>query len=165
VGAIADRAKAYIPISWDGLSGDPRYGTTMLQGRINRAKYEVLGAGYPVENAEVTIPEDQIEHIAKRAVVKVIPAAIEFWVDKPISKNTSGTAEIVSYESRVQSLRTLFIQLQQEIAVEEPTVTPILQTSGFPAVSDGENEILVTENPHTFPPAWTRGGGVGTEEV
>lgn len=163
MGAIADRAKAYIPFTWKGLSADSAYGTTMLQGRINRAKYEVLGTGYPVENAEVTLPENQIEHIAKRAVVKVIPAGIEYWMNQPITVATTGTNEVVSYESRIQELRRLFEILTGEIAVEEPTVTPILQTSGFPAVSDGENEILVSENPHTFTPAYTRGGG-GVEQ-
>jgi hypothetical protein len=163
VGAIANRAKAYIPITWDMLSGDPRYGTTLLQGRVDRAKYEVLGTAAPIESAEASLPENQIEHIAKRSVVKIIPAGIEFWVDKPISKNTTGTSEVVSYESRVAALRTLFAQLQQEIAVEEPIVTPILQTTGFPAVSDGQNDILVTANPHDFPPAY--GTGTGTEEI
>jgi hypothetical protein len=57
----------------------------------------------------------------------------------------------------------LYTRLTQEIAVEEPNVTPILQTTGFPAVSDGQNDILVTANPHDFPPAFT--GGAGTEEV
>jgi hypothetical protein len=161
VGAIADRAKAFIPITWHGLSTDTRYGTTMLQGRINRAKYEVLGAGYPVENAEVTLPENQIEHIAKRAVLKVIPAGIEFWIDQPITKTTTGTAEVVSYESRVQALKQLFAQLTNEVAVEEPIVTPILQTSGFPGVSDGDHEILVSANPWEFPPAYA----TGEEEV
>lgn len=164
MGAIADRAKAYIPITWDMLNADPRYGTAMLQGRVNRAKYEVLGAAYPIESAETTLPENEKEHIAKRAVVKVIPAGIEFWVDQPISKNTTGTSEAVSYESRVQALRTLFAQLTSEIAVEEPNVTTILQTLGIPAVSDGQNDILITENPHTFPPAYS-GTGTGTEEV
>ena len=161
MGAIADRAKAFIPITWDGLSKDSRYGTTMLQGRVNRAKYEVLGTASPIESAESTLPENQIEHIAKRTVVKIIPAGIEFWADKPISKSTTGTAEVVSYESRIQALRVLFAQLSQEIATEEPLVTPILKTSGFPAVSDGQNDILVTVNPHTFPPAYNTGA---TEE-
>lgn len=165
MGAIANRAKAYIPISWDMLNGDTRYGTTMLQGRVERAKYEVLGASTPIEALESTLPENQIEHITKRAVVKIIPAAIEFWVDQPITKNTTGTAEVVSYESRVQALRALFVQLQQEIAVEEPGVTQILQTTGFPAVSDGQNDILVTQNPHEFPPAYSGTGGTVTEEI
>jgi hypothetical protein len=133
----------------------------VLQGRVDRAKYEVLGAAAPIENLENTLPENQIEHIAKRAVLKVIPAGIEFWVDKPITKNTTGTAEVVSYESRVQSLRQLYAQLIQEVAQEEPNVTPILQTSGFPAVSDGQNDILITVNPFEFPPLYA----TGTEEV
>ncbi len=165
MGAIADRVKAYIPITWDGLSTDSRYGLTVLQGRVDRAKYEVLGVAAPLDSAEAGLPEDQIEHIAKRAVVKIIPAGIEFWADKPITKNTTGTAEVVSYESRIQSLRALYAQLLQEIAIEEPIVTPILQTTGFPAVSDGENDILVSENPHVFPPAYTRTGGGTTEEI
>lgn len=161
MGAIATRAKAFIPITWDGLSNDPRYGTTLLQGRVDRAKYEVLGTAAPIESAEATLPENQIEHIAKRAVLKIIPAGIEFWVDKPITKNTTGTSEVVSYESRVQALRLLFSQLTNEVALEEPTVTPILQTSGFPGVSDGDNEILVSANPFEFPPAYS----AGQEEV
>lgn len=165
MGAIAERAKSFIPITWDGLNGDPRYGTSMLQGRVERAKYEVLGSSAPIESAEITLPENQIEHIAKRAVVKIIPAAIEFWIDKPISKNTTGTSEVVSYESRVQALRLLFAQLQQEIATEEPIVTPILQTTGFPAVSDGQNDILVTANPHEFPPAYTGTGTAAEDEI
>jgi hypothetical protein len=133
----------------------------MLQGRVERAKYEVLGASAPIEGAEATLPENQIEHIAKRAVLKIIPAGIEFWVNQPITKSTTGTNEVVSYESRIAALRELYARLTQEIAIEEPNVTPILQTSGFPAVSDGQSDILVTANPHEFPPAY----GGGTEEV
>ena len=164
MGAIADRAKAYIPLTWDMLTTDQRYGPTLLQGRVERAKYEVLGSSAPIESAEITLPENQIEHIAKRAVVKIIPAAIEFWINQPITKNTTGTSEVVSYESRVQALRSLYAQLTSEIAVEEPIVTPILQTGGFPAVSDGQNDILVSQNPHDFPPAYS-GTGTTTEEV
>lgn len=133
----------------------------MLQGRVDRAKYEVLGTAAPIESGEAALPEDQKEHIAKRAVLKIIPAGIEFWADKPITKNTTGTSEVVSYESRIQSLRLLFAQLTNEVAVEEPNVTPILQTSGFPAVSDGQNDILISVNPFEFPPAYS----TGQEEV
>lgn len=161
MGAIADRAKSFIPFTWDGLAGSDKYGTTMLQGRVERAKYEVLGDSAPLEALEELLPDNQIEHIAKRAVVKIIPAGIEFWVNQPLTVSTTGTNEVVSYESRVQELRLLFARLQQEIIVEEPIVTDILQTTGFPAVSDGQNDILVTANPHDFPRPYS----TGTEEV
>ncbi len=151
MGAIADRAKAFIPVTWDALNGDGRYGPTVLQGRVERAKYEVLGATAPLEGAEVTLSDDLQEHIAKRSVVKIIPAGIEFWADRPISITTTGTQEVVAYESRINQLRELYKQLQQEIALEEPTYTPIVQTSGFAAVSDGQSDILITENPFDFP--------------
>jgi hypothetical protein len=161
VGAIGERARAYLPFSWDGLSKAPQYGPSLLQGRVERAKYEVLGASAPIEAAESSLPEDQLEHIAKRSVLKVIPAAIEFWANQPISKSTTGTAEVVAYESRIEYLKTLFAQLTQEVATEEPTVTPIVQLTGIPGVSDGQNDILVTANPHDFPRPYT----IGTEEV
>ena len=158
MGAIADRARSFISVTWHGLTGDARFGITLLQGRVERAKYEVLGSAAPAEPAEGTLPEDQIEHIAKRAVVKIIPAGIEFWADQPIAVNTTGTAEVVSYESRIDTLRKLFAQLTQEIAEEEPLVTPILSAAtGFPAVSDGQSDILITPNPHTFPPLYNTG--------
>jgi len=162
VGAIADRAKAYIPFTWDGLTkATSVYGPAVLQGRVDRAKYEVLGASAPVEVAEAALPEDQIEHIAKRAVVKIIPAGIEFWTNQPITSSTTGTSEVVSYESRIATLKDLYLRLTQEIAAEEPIVTPILKVTGIPGVSDGQSDILVTANPHEFPPAF----GAGTEEV
>lgn len=160
MGAIADRAKSFIPVTWDALLGDSRYGEDLLQGRVERAKFEVLGVTAPSEQAELTIEENLLEHLAKRTVVKVIPAGIEFWADRPISVTTTGTQEVVSYESRINQLRELFRQLSGEVAAEEPILTPILRTSGFPAVSDGQDDILITANPHEFPPTYG-----GTEEV
>lgn len=157
MGAIGERVKAYLPYTWDGLSKAPQFGEALLQGRVERAKYEVLGLAAPAEATENTLPENQIEHIAKRAAVKIIPAGIEFWANQPISKNTTGTSEVVSYESRIEYLKELFARLSQEIIAEEPTVTTILQTTGIPGVSDGQSDILVTANPHDFPPAYATG--------
>ena len=164
MGAIADRAKAFIPMTWDGLAGDSRYGTTLLQGRVDRAKFEVLGTDAPPENVENTLDENLKEHITKRAVVKIIPAGIEFWTQQPITVTTTGTSEVSSYESRIAHLRELFKQLQLEIIEEEPLINPpIVKTRGFPEVSDGQNEILITPNPHAFPPLFDLTGG--EEEV
>lgn len=155
MGAIAERTKAFIPITWDALNGDSRFGPTMLQDRVERAKYEVLGTAAPIEGAEGALSEDLKEFIAKKSAVKLIPAGIEFWLNQPITKTTTGTNEVVSYESRVTQLRLLLETLQKEILADEPLLNPpMLTKGGYPAVSDGQSDILVTVNPHDIPPSF-----------
>lgn len=153
MGAIGDRAKQYIPFTWDALSRDSKYGDSALQGRVDAAKYDILGSSMPAEGLESTLDLRVQEFLAKKSVVAIIPAAIEFWMNQPISQNLTGTQESTSYTDRVRVLKDLLGQLLQEIAATEVDLPiPVVFNKGAkPMVSDGNSEILRSANPHTFP--------------
>jgi hypothetical protein len=153
-GAIAERVRGVIPVTWDALITDPRYGDGLLRSVIDTAKESVTGANLSPA-AESTYPLIVIDYIAKVAALDLIPAGLDFWANTPISESLSGTEETRTYESRVEALKALREELLRETRARQPEIANLIgfvRASGraVPAINT-MNDPFLTPSPQEFP--------------
>ena len=106
-GAIAERTRGILPVTWDALSKDDRYGDGLLQTAIDTAKAWVTDEVVPPDEEEDTYPVTVIDYIAKIAALEMIPPGIDFWMNEPISETATGTDEVHTFTDRAETLRKL----------------------------------------------------------
>lgn len=151
-GEIADRTKAIMPITWDALSKDSRYGEDLLQATIDTVKERIFGETPPAENAMALVV---IDYTSKLVALELINPGIDFWMSQPISASATGTAEDVTFPSRTAELRNLRTYLVAEIKKLEPEVIPLIdynRLSRAPrASSNTQNDPFLTPSPQEFP--------------
>lgn len=151
-GTIYERAKANLPTTWNILEALPTYGDKYLQDKIEIHKLNVLGSVVAVEDEEDLDIRVQ-EFIAKCAVLSVIPAGVDYWLDQQQMISATGTHETVSFPDRISALWKLYEKLMAEIAREQPIIdditdTPIASPAGSaPQFSEGTDEGFVTPLP------------------
>lgn len=112
-GPIADRAKAILPITWDALAQDVRFGDAGLQSALDTAKFAVTGTNV------TTIAEEAyslfiVDYIAKVMCLELVPPGIDFWMNQALSEITTGTNENETFVDRAEALRRLGEQLLKE---------------------------------------------------
>jgi hypothetical protein len=153
-GEIADRTKAIMPITWDALSKDTRYGEELLRKTIDTVKERIMGEVIDPEN-EASYPLVVIDYLSKLSAIELINPGIDFWMSQPVSTTTTGTAEEVSYPSRTTELRNLRTNLLAEVKRLEPEVIPLIdykRVSRAPrASSSTQNDPFITPSPQEFP--------------
>lgn len=147
-GMIAARTRGVIPITWDALIKDTaRYGEDFLQVAIDTAKEDVTGEVIDPD-AEATVYSYLVrDFIAKKAVLQIIPAGIDFWMNQTIAETAEGTHEITSFTDRAQQLRELYTLLLNEIKGLEDEIAEILgfrrhSTVGLPAINTLDDDFL-----------------------
>lgn len=117
-GVLADRVRAKIPLAYDELKNDTRYGEPLLQSNIELAKFTLFNTIVSA-SLEATAYNPLIQdYIAKSAVVRIIPGAVDYFTSKPISISTSGTNESASYPDRIQNLWRIHERMIQEVKSE-----------------------------------------------
>lgn len=151
-GEIADRTKAIMPITWDALSKDSRYGEELLQATIDTVKERIFGEAPPAENTMALVV---IDYTSKLIALELINPGIDFWMSQPVSATATGTAEDVTYPSRTAELRNLRTYLVAEVKKLEPEVMPLIdynRLSRAPrASSSTQNDPFITPSPQEFP--------------
>jgi hypothetical protein len=84
----------------------------------------------------------------------IIPAGIDYWMNKRNTYSASGSAETATFPDRVNALQKLYEQLTHEVAELRPEVEILLEvstgsSSTLPAISDGaETGELGFKTPH-----------------
>lgn len=153
-GAIAARVRGIIPITWDALLLDPRYGDALLQTAVNLGKESVTGT-VVVPIAESAYSLVVIDYIAKIITLELIPAGIDFWMNQPISESATGTDENHSFTERAATLAELRTALLKETRSKADEIGAIL---GFRRASGKSiprlntiNDELLTPSPQEFP--------------
>lgn len=153
---IAKRLHGIIPRTLDMLlSEGATFGEERVKERVAVAKALVLGDSPPPDNELPLLVQD---FIAKVAAIELLGAGIDEWMDKPITKNTSGSAEVVTWEERLDSLRKRKAELITEVAGLEPDISVIVKRSrkkGIPGLTT-LNDPMITPDPLLFPPAYAR---------
>lgn len=155
-GAIADRAKALIPITWDALSLDPRVGDSSLQSAIDVSKAAVTGQVID-PNQEENYPLVVIDYIAKVAVIEIARSGIDFWMNQSLSQSSTGTNENVSYVDRAAQLEKVRDGLTEETRLKQPEIQKMVNyyvDSGHavPQMSSATtNPFHLTPSPEEFP--------------
>jgi hypothetical protein len=153
-GEIATRTQAIMPITWDALSKDSRFGESLLRSTIDIVKTRIMGENVDPEN-EVNYPLLVIDYLSKLAALELINPGIDFWMSQPQATTTTGTSEQVAYPARTAELRNLRTQLLLEVKRLEPSVQPLIeyrQVSQAPrASSSTQGDEFLTPSPQEFP--------------
>ena len=147
-GMIAARVQGIVPITWDALIKDTqRYGESFLQVAIETAKEDVTGEVISPNDEDIAYGYLVRDFIAKKAVLQIIPAGIDFWMNQTIAEVAEGTNETTSFTDRAQMLRELYKLLLDEIKSMEDEIAEILgfrraSTVGLPLSSTIDDEFL-----------------------
>lgn len=157
-GMIAERVQGLLPITWDALTKDPRYGEEFLQVAIDTAKEDVTGVVVAPSIEDTEYGFIVRDFIAKKAVLLIIPAGIDFWMNQTIAETAEGTNEVTSFTDRAAMLRELYKLLLDEIKGMEDEIAEILgftrsSTVGLPSINTIDDEFL-TPSHQEVPRPW-----------
>lgn len=153
-GAIAERTRGIIPVTWDALMRDPRFGDGLLQTAIDTAKENVTGETV-TPNGEANYPLIVIDFIAKVAALEIISPGIDFWMNEPISESASGTNENHTFPDRAKTLQELRRVLLEETRAKADEIAEVLgyrrsRARGVPRSNTLDDEFL-TPSHQEFP--------------
>lgn len=152
-GVIAERTRGILPITWDALSHDARFGDDLLGNVIDFAKHSVFGEIVAPED-EATYPLAAIDFAAKIAAIELISPGIDFWMNEPISESATGTNENHTFTERVAALNQLRANLIAETRRLEDTIAALIGYRPWmprrPLMNTLDDELL-TPSPQEFP--------------
>lgn len=153
-GAIAERVQGILPVTWDALSRDPRFGDALLQAAIDTAKEDITGIVVDVDD-EATYPLIVIDFIAKIAAMEIIPAGIDFWMNEPTAESSTGTNEVHSFVDRADKLKQQREELLKQTRARAAEIASLLGYSRVgnrrvPLLNTMDDEFL-TPSPQEFP--------------
>src|SRR5947199_10804644 len=112
-GDIAERTRGLLPVTWDALENDARYGDALLAAVLEIARETVLGK-QSTEAEEDAMPRIVVDYVAKVAAIEIIPAGIDYWMSETVAVVTTGTNESETYTDRAAMLRLLRSDLLAE---------------------------------------------------
>lgn len=150
-GAISVRARSNLPTTWDRLIA---FDDEMVQTIIDDVKYQLFGTVISPGSEATTYTNLVLEYTGKLVAIAIIPAAVDYWMNQPVSLVTTGTEETESYPDRIAALWELQERLMAqakalEADVFEETEIVTRATLGTPLVSDAGKD-LVTSDPGAF---------------
>lgn len=151
-GAIADKVREYIPIAYDALSKDSRYGEPRIQSRVDTVKYRLFGTIVAAVLEVTTYNPLVLDFAGKVATLQLIPAAVDYWMDQHVSVSATGTNENTSFPDRIDALwrvhERLLLEVKQDADLVEEWVI-VRRTNKGPLVST-EGLPYLSENPQNF---------------
>lgn len=152
-GVVAERIAGILPVTWDALSKDTRYGETRLRQTIDYVKYIVLGK-VVAPTAEAAQPLTVVDYIAKVTAIELCTAGIDFWMNEPVSESATGTNEQHAFVDRVAALEKQRARLVEETRRLAPEIADLVDFRAFsprrPLSSTIDDEFL-TPSPQEFP--------------
>ena len=157
-GDIAERTRGLLPVTWDALEGDSRYGDVLLATALDIARESVLGK-QTTESEEDLLPRIVVDYVAKIAAIEIIPAGIDYWMSETISVVTTGTNESETYTDRAAMLRQLRQDLLAETraaAANNAAVVGYSQPTVARPRMNTINDLLLTPSPQEFPRPFTQ---------
>jgi hypothetical protein len=151
-GAIADAARGELPVTWDMLSKDRRFGDALLQRAIDTVKEKILGT---TAGNEEELPLIVIKYLGKLVALDLITPGIDSWRDNPVSLVTTGTNEQTTYSDPVEGLLKLRELLLKATRDDWADVAPLinfrrLRGGPRPLINTLDDEFL-TPSPQEFP--------------
>jgi hypothetical protein len=164
-GAIADAARAVLPVTWDALSRDTdRFGDGLLADTIEVVIEEMLGSVVD-ETALELLPLRAIRYMGKKVALELIPAGIDFWMSEPVQESAEGPNETHTWIDRANRLMALGESLGWEIRRDEPLILALLGRKATPknlprmGISTPADDVLLTPDPRGFPAPFKQGTG------
>lgn len=166
-GAIALRARAQLPATWDALGRSSQYGPAFLDAAVEFVKFQVNGTILD-QSQELSSYNPMLQtYMGKLVALQVIPAGIDYWADQPITENLTGTNESVTWVDRRDGLYRLYTTLSNEVQelasqVEVELGRKIMRRAATPTVTRPGG--YVTPDPALFQQqrgVASAGGGAG----
>lgn len=153
-GDIATRTRGIIPITWDALSNDSRYGESLLRDAVELAEETVFGELLS-EAEEDALPRIVVDFTAKVAAIEIIPAGIDFWMNEVIEESATGTNEMHTYIDRAEKLAEQRKELIKEVRAKEIEIQGLtgyrrILSRAIPRSNTIDDELL-TPDPREFP--------------
>jgi hypothetical protein len=159
-GDIAERTRGLLPVTWDALEGDERYGLGLLAAALEIAREASMGV-QSSEAEEDTLPRIVVDYVAKLAAIEIIPAGIDYWMSQTISVVTTGTNESETYTDRAAMLRELRNDLLAETRAKADDMAKLIgywppsTMVARPALNTA-SDLLLTPSPQEFPRPFTQ---------
>lgn len=157
-GVIAERVRGILPITWDALSKDSRYGDDLLKSVVETVKSLVFGKSVPT-TAEAAQPVLVVDYTAKLAAIEICTAGIDFWMNEPISESATGTNETHVFSDRAAALKEQRDLLLAETRRLEPIIADLIGYRAFSPrrpLSSTINAEFLTPSPQEFPRPFAR---------
>jgi hypothetical protein len=116
-GAIVDGAARFLPVTFDYLQRDTRFGDRMLQRTSSLVQQKVLGYVTPVDQ-EDQIPDVLLDWLSKRVAIDLITPGIDYWSRQLRTATSSGAGgnEVSAFPDMIRSLQDLRVTLAGELA-------------------------------------------------
>jgi hypothetical protein len=155
-GAVADRVRALIPVTWDALENDPRVGDSTLQSSIDFAKDNTTGTVVPPSQEDLYAVA-VVDYIAKIAIIQIANTAIDYWMNQALSVSSTGTNENLSYVDRaayIEQVRTQYLLETRENYLRIAKIVQYWLDNGesAPQLSSATiNPFHLTPSPEEFP--------------
>lgn len=156
-GVIAERVSGILPVTWDALSQDARYGETRLRETIDYMKFVVLGKTV-APSAEAAQPLIVVDYIAKLTAIELCTAGIDFWMNEPVSESASGTNEYHVFVDRAAALEKQRARLVEDTRRVAPQIADIVDFRAFSPrrpLSSTIDDPFLTPSPQEFPRPYT----------
>lgn len=113
-GAIVDGVRMYLPITFDYLQRDKRFGDRALQQNAELIKAKVLG--YTVTpDQEQGLELVLLDFLSKRVALELITPGIDFWSRQMKTATSTNTQEVSSYPDMIASLKDQRLHLAHEL--------------------------------------------------
>lgn len=109
-------------------------------GAVDRAKRDLYGVGVTVP-AEADIPDVAQYWIADKAVLYLIPVAIDFYMQTRISDSKENAN--ISYYDKVQALRDLEAELKVNVARTLGDAQDAIDSGNAPEAIDSAPDVSV----------------------
>jgi hypothetical protein len=164
VGAIADAARRHLPLTWDALSQDARFGDVLLQGAVDLVKDRLFGTVI-APTAESSYPRRVIDYAGKLVAIELVEPGIDYWMNESLTVTTTGTNETESWVDRAEKLREVGDRLAWQVRQDERAIMALLglpvapRSLPRPAISTDPADVLLTPSPREFPAPFRQGTG------
>lgn len=167
---IAAKVPQIIPLTWDALrratiqstgTQAPAFGDTAIQEVVDDVLADLFGEdNMPDVAAQDALPRKVQRWIAKLVSIELLTAGLEIFREAPISKNTTGSAEVITWEPRQEEMRKLRTDLLVETRGDEAEMLALLNLTparqkGVPLLNTIDDEFI-TPSHQEFPRPFAR---------
>lgn len=159
--SVVDFVRLYLGgENWAVLFDSPNFGIDEMLLAVQVVKHRILLAP-PTPAGESALNIHVLAYLGVLTALELIPATQNAWANKLISRSTGNEpSEITTYTDRAQRIEDLQDMLLRRVAGLysaakpnlDPTIVPLVSVPGIDETSD---DARVTEDPRTFPSAWS----------
>lgn len=159
--SVVDFVRLYLGgQNWAVLFDSPNFGIDNMLLAVELVKRRVLPT--PVSPAgEAALNIHVLAYLGILSALELLPATHDAWKDKLITRSTGNDpSEITTYTDRARAIEFLQDMLLRRVPGLLAAAKPFLDlTINLPAsvagIDEDSDDLRVTDDPRTFPPAWS----------